>query len=119
MFLYRLVPLLIVASSIALSACSDTSCGPGTSLNGGQCLPAQPDGGAGGGVIKSYVSSLVSDRPSGSAVYVNHPIQVTFGAISQGVDKDVLVTLGLMEKPAEGATDDDLLLHRQYSAVLQ
>ena len=116
----RLVPLLVVViSSLCplLLACDDTTCGPGTSLSGQQCLPTSPDGGASAGVIKSYVSSLTTDRPSGSAVYVNHPLQVTFGAISLGVEKDVLVTLGLMEKPADGATDADL--QNLKSCILQ
>lgn len=120
MSLYQLVRLLVVASSVGMlvAGCDDTTCGPGTSLSGQQCLPATTaDGGASVGVIKSYVSSLTTDRPSGAAVYVNHPLQVTFGATSLGVEKDVLVTLGLMEKPADGATDDDL--QNLKSCILQ
>lgn len=56
----------------------------------------------------AYASSIVVDRPSGSAVYVNHPLTVTLGVVSEGHPKDVHVTLGLMEKPAANATDEDL-----------
>jgi hypothetical protein len=103
---------------VGLLACDDsTTCGPGTSFSGHECDITGADGGASAGVIKTYVSSLTTDRPSGSAVFVNHPLQVTFGAVSQGVARDVLVTLGLMEKPADGATDDDL--QNLKSCILQ
>lgn len=69
------------------------------------------------GTTKAYVSSLTFDRPSGSEVYVDHPIHVGFGAISEGAEKDVMVTLGLMEKPADDATDADL--QNLTSCILQ
>lgn len=91
MALTRLPALLVLWSLISLAGCGDSSAG-----------------GADGGSTKAFVSSVTPDRPSGSAVYVNNPIHVTFGATSIGAEKDVLVTLGLMEKPSDGATDADL-----------
>jgi hypothetical protein len=107
-----LLPVIIIAS-LGASACdgSAPAGAPGSDCDGGA------NGGASGGVITSFISSLVPDRVSGSAVYVNHPISVTFGAVSQGVAKDVMVTLGLMEKPAPDATDADL--QNLHSCILQ
>jgi len=122
MSMSRPLLVLVLFTALAASACNaDPAAVSAPACNGGAAGGAgggTSNGGASGdGVIRTFVSSLVPDRPSGSAVYVNHPISVTFGAISQGVEKDVQVTLGLMEKPPEGATDDDL--QNLKSCILQ
>ena len=127
MSISRSLLVLVGVASLGVSACDsdpvpvpNPSCNGGAgggTANGGAGGGAANGGASGDGVIRTFVSSLVPDRASGSAVYVNHPISVTFGAISQGVEKDVQVTLGLMEKPAPDATDDDL--QNLHSCILQ
>ncbi|HEY0706700.1 MAG TPA: hypothetical protein VGG33_07885 [Polyangia bacterium] len=105
-------------------ACGDDNpritCGAGTMLGGSECVPVDVPPAQMppaqmppmetpklGGTL--HVTSLTPEYQPGASVYVSHPLDVTLGLADKGMPaQTLLVTLGLMEKPASGATDAEL-----------
>lgn len=57
-----------------------------------------------GGPLSIQVTSLDTDHPMGSTAFVNFPIHVKLGLKGTGNTNNIQVTLGLMERPASGAS---------------
>jgi len=110
--------------STPVSCPSGASCGiaSGDTTYGCQCPTGQKydptNNGCFGGALTIQVARLEVDKASTKTAYVNFPLHAKVGLKGTGNTNSIQVTLGLMEKPASGASATDAELAALRSCVV-